>query len=74
MRVPGIALGQEVVDRIKKSADGEQEGVAIAVETVKSLRALPGVHGVHIYAIEWPEAVQLVVERAGLLPRPRVKE
>jgi methylenetetrahydrofolate reductase (NADPH) len=73
MRVPGIAMGQEVADRIKK-ADGEQEGIAIAVETVKSLRALPGVHGVHIYAIEWPEAVQLVVERAGLLPRPKVKE
>ena len=74
MRVPGIVLGQEVVDRIKKSDDGEQEGIAIAVETVKSLNALPGVHGVHIYAIEWPEAVPLVVERAGLLPRPKVKE
>jgi 5,10-methylenetetrahydrofolate reductase len=74
MRVPGVALGQEVIDRIKKAADGEQEGVAIAVETVKSLRALPGVHGVHIFSIEWPEAVPLVVERAGLLPRPKVKE
>lgn len=74
LRVPGIALGREVVDRIKKAADAEQEGMAIAVETVKSLSALPGVHGVHIYAIEWPEAVPLVVERAGLLPRPKVKE
>ena len=44
------------------------------MSTVKSLRALPGVHGVHIYAVEWPEAVPLVVERAGLLPRPKVKE
>ncbi len=74
MRVPGIALGQDVIDRMKKAADGEQEGIAIAVETVKSLSALPGVHGVHIYAIEWPESVPLVVERAGLLPRPKVKE
>jgi 5,10-methylenetetrahydrofolate reductase len=73
-RVPGVELGQEIVDRIKKTGDGEQEGIAIAVEMVKSLRALPGVHGVHIYAIEWPEAVPLVVERAGLLPRPKVKE
>lgn len=74
MRVPGVALGHEIVDRLKKAADGEQEGVAIAVEMVKSLRALPGVHGVHLYAIEWPESVPLVAERAGLLPRPRVKE
>ena len=74
VRVPGIALEKNVLDRLKQSADGEQEGIVIAVETVKSLRALPGVHGVHIYAIEWPEAVPLVADRAGLLPRPKVKE
>ena len=73
-RVPGVALSQEIVDRLKKAADAEQEGIAIAVEMVKSLRALPGVRGVHLYAIEWPEAVPLVAERAGLLPRPKVKE
>ena len=73
-RVPGIALGQEVIDRLKKAADGEQEGIAIAVEMLKSLRALPGVHGVHFYAIDWPEAIPLVAERAGVLPRPKVKE
>jgi methylenetetrahydrofolate reductase (NADPH) len=73
-RVPGVVLGPEVIDRLKKSADAEQEGIAIAVAMAKSLRALPGVHGVHLYAIEWPEAVPLVAERAGLLPRPKVKE
>jgi methylenetetrahydrofolate reductase (NADPH) len=73
-RLPGVTLGQEVIDRLKSAADVEQEGIAIAVEMVKSLRALPGVHGVHLYAIEWPEAVPLVAERAGLLPRPKVKE
>jgi 5,10-methylenetetrahydrofolate reductase len=73
-RMPGIVLVKEVVDRLKKAADAEQEGIAIAVEMVKSLRALPGVRGVHLYAIEWPEAVPLVAERAGLLPRPKVKE
>jgi methylenetetrahydrofolate reductase (NADPH) len=73
-RVPGVVLGEEIIDRLKKAADAEQEGIAIAVEMAKSLRALPGVHGVHFYAIEWPEAVPLVAERAGLLPRPKVKE
>ena len=73
-RVPGIVLVKEVVDRLKKAADAEQEGIAIAVEMVKSLRALPGVRGVHLYAIEWPEAIPLIAERAGLLPRPKVKE
>lgn len=73
-RLPGVALGQEIVDRLKKAPDVEQEGIAIAVEMAKSLRALPGVHGVHLYSIEWPEAVPLVAERAGLLPRPKVRE
>lgn len=31
-----------------------------------------GVAGVHIMAIEWEEAVQPIVEGAGLLPRPTV--
>jgi 5,10-methylenetetrahydrofolate reductase len=73
-RIPGVALGQEVVDRLKKAPDAEQEGIAIGVEMAKSLRALPGVHGVHLYSIEWPEAVPLVAEGAGLLPRPKLKE
>ena len=73
-RLPGVVVGSDVVERLKKAAEAEQEGIAIAVQMVKSLRALPGVSGVHLYAIEWPEAIPLVVERAGLLPRPKVKE
>src|SRR5437879_3067712 len=72
-KVPGLALGPEVHDRMKKAADAEAEGIAIAVEMVKALKALPGVRGVHLYAIEWPEAVGRVVEAAGLLPRPQAK-
>ncbi|MGH2473081.1 MAG: methylenetetrahydrofolate reductase [Candidatus Limnocylindria bacterium] len=72
-KVPGFALGSEVQGRMKKATDGEAEGIAIAVEMVKALKALPGVHGVHLYAIEWPEAVGRVVEAAGLLPRPDVR-
>ncbi len=72
--IPGIALPAAVLERIRGAADQEAEGVALAVETVRSLRALPGVNGVHLYAIEWPEGVVRVVEGAGLLPRPSVKE
>jgi hypothetical protein len=40
------------------------------VETISRLKALAGVKGVHIMAIEWEEAVGEIVERAGLLSRP----
>jgi 5,10-methylenetetrahydrofolate reductase len=72
-KVPGVSLGN-AADRIRKADDQEEEGVRLAIETVRSLRALPGVAGVHLYAIEWPEGVTRVVAGAGLLPRPRVKE
>jgi 5,10-methylenetetrahydrofolate reductase len=73
-KVPGIDLPDAIRARMKDSADGEAEGVAIAIEIVRELRALPGVNGVHLYAIEWPEAIALVARGAGLLPRPKVKE
>jgi methylenetetrahydrofolate reductase (NADPH) len=72
-KVPGLAIGPEVIDRLKKATDPEGEGIALAVEMVRALKALPGVRGVHLYAIEWPEAVGRVVEAAGLLPRPEVR-
>jgi 5,10-methylenetetrahydrofolate reductase len=71
-KVPGLALPDAIRARMKND-DGTQ-GVAIAIETVRELRALPGVNGVHLYAIEWPEAIALVARGAGLLPRPTVKE
>jgi methylenetetrahydrofolate reductase (NADPH) len=73
-KIPGVALGSEIVERMKAADDAEAEGVALAIEMVRSLRALPGAGGVHLYAIEWPEGVTRVVEGAGLFPRARVKE
>jgi methylenetetrahydrofolate reductase (NADH) len=73
-KIPGVALGSAVIERLRGSRDPEGEGVALATETVRSLRALPGVGGVHLYAIEWPEGVVRVVEAAGLLPRPTMRE
>lgn len=73
-KVPGFAVGADVVQRLSRATREEEEGVAIATETIRSLRALPGVNGVHIYAIEWPDGVAHAVEAAGLLPRPTVRE
>jgi len=73
-KVPGITISDAIRKRLRDAADAEAEGIAIAIETVRALRALPGVNGIHLYAIEWPEAIPLVVRGAGLLPRPTVKE
>ena len=73
-KVPGLSLGADATERMRKATREDEEGIAMATETVRSLRALPGIQGVHLYAIEWPEGVTRVVEDAGLLPRPTVRE
>lgn len=45
----------------------------ICVEQIQRLRKIEGVHGIHLMAIEWEDAVHTIVERAGLLPRPEAK-
>ena len=67
-KVPGLALGPAVIARLRKADDQASEGVALAIEMARSLRALPGVGGLHLYAIEWPEGVTKVVAGAGLYP------
>ena len=64
----------EIIDRLKgvPSSDQKKEGLNICVETIRQLREIEGVRGVHIMAIEWEEAVAQIVEGAQLLPRPAV--
>ena len=72
--VPGMDVPEEVINRMKGVAKKDQtkEGIAIAIETIQRLKAMKGIAGVHIMAIEWEERVPEIVEMAGLLPRPKV--
>ncbi len=74
--VAGMDVPEEIIKRMKSVAPKEQrqEGIRICVETIRALREIEGVHGVHIMAIEWEEVVPQLVEEAGLLPRPEVAE
>jgi methylenetetrahydrofolate reductase (NADPH) len=72
--VPGMDIPDELIERLKgvpKEKQGE-EGVKIAIEMIQEIREIPGVHGIHLMAIEWEEKVREIVEGAGLLPRPQV--
>jgi len=70
--VAGMDVPDEMIRRMKSVPAGEQrkEGLKIAAETIQALKDIEGVHGIHIMAIEWEEAVPQLVETAGLLPRP----
>jgi len=79
--VPGLDVPNEIVERMEKAGQGiedkkakaeafRQEGIQICVDLINDIRQIEGVAGVHIMAIEWEEAVPIIMEKAGLLPRP----
>jgi 5,10-methylenetetrahydrofolate reductase len=70
--VPGVEVPDEVIRRMKSAADPKAEGIAIAVELVQAVRAIPGIRGVHLQAIESEELLPEVIKSAGLLPRPQL--
>jgi methylenetetrahydrofolate reductase (NADPH) len=73
--VAGIDVPEELIKRLKGVAPAEQkkEGLKICVETIQALREMPGVHGIHIMAIEWEDVVPEIVSAAGLSGRPAVE-
>ena len=61
-------------DKRARSEAWKDEGITICIELIQQIRAIEGVAGVHIMAIEWEEAVRPITEGAGLLPRPAIDE
>lgn len=60
-------------DKKARSDAWQEEGINICIELIQQLKAVKGVAGVHIMAIEWESAVKPIVEGAGLYPRPEIK-
>jgi len=70
--VPGVYVPDQIIKRMEGTKSGKEEGLKIAVELIQQIREIKGVHGIHIMAVGWEDAVPQIVERAGLLPRPAV--
>ena len=70
--VPGMDVPEDLITRLKgvPKEGVADEGIKIAIETVQQVRAIKGVAGVHLMAIEWEEKVAELVQGAGLYPRP----
>ncbi len=67
-KVAGMDIPKEIIARMDgvDKKNQAQEGIKICLETIDELKELDGVHGVHIMAIEWEEAVGQIVEQAQL--------
>ena len=71
--VPGLSVPDATVKRMKQAEDAQEEGIKICVEQIEEFKEMEGIAGVHVMAIEWEQKVPIIVERAGLLPRPEVE-
>ncbi len=71
-KVPGVSVPDEIVTRMEDAKDAREEGLKICLEIIEQIKDIPGVHGVHIMAINWEDIVPTIVEKAGLLPRPLI--
>jgi methylenetetrahydrofolate reductase (NADPH) len=67
--VPGADVPDAVYQRMKAASDPAQEGYAIALETIRELKKINVVHGVHITALFWEEIIPSLVKEAELIPR-----
>ncbi|MGB9715169.1 MAG: methylenetetrahydrofolate reductase [Thermodesulfovibrionales bacterium] len=68
--VSGISVPDDIVIRMEEAKDAKEEGVKIATEIIDQIKEIEGIHGIHIMAVAWEDIVPVIVERAGLLPRP----
>lgn len=68
--VSGISVPDEIVTRMEEAKVAKEEGVKIALEIIEQLKEVNSIHGIHIMAVAWEDIVPVIVERAGLLPRP----
>ena len=72
-KVPEMDVPDGIIERLRKIRNKEEvaeEGIGIAVETIKQLRATEGVAGVHIMTLEREEIIPRICSAAGLYPRP----
>ena len=64
--VPGTDVPDVVYQRMKTASDPGKEGYVIALEAIRELKVLPGVHGIHLTALFWEEIIPALVKDAGL--------
>jgi methylenetetrahydrofolate reductase (NADPH) len=71
-RVAGMDVPESLIKRMGSvpKEKAPEEGIKICLESIAELRDTPGVHGIHLMAIEWEEIIAQIVSEAGLLPRP----
>ena len=65
--VPGVAIPDADIARLKGADDQKAEGRKMCVEMIQQVKEIEGVSGVHIMAYRQEESVPEIVDAAGIL-------
>jgi methylenetetrahydrofolate reductase (NADPH) len=66
-KVPGMRIHDDYIARMSQARDAQEEGIAVAVETIRALKNMRGVRGIHIMPSLWESVTPTIVKEAGLL-------
>jgi len=70
--VAGMSIPDELIKRMESAKEPKEEGIKICLEMIESIKNIDGVSGIHLMPIGWESITPVILERAGLLPRPKV--
>lgn len=70
--VAGMSIPDELIERMKAAQEPKEEGIKICLEMIEKIKNIKGVSGIHLMPIGWESITPVILERAGLLPRPKV--
>jgi methylenetetrahydrofolate reductase (NADPH) len=70
--VAGMSIPDELISRMESAEDAKEEGIKICLEMIEKIKGIEGVAGIHLMPIGWESITPVILERAGLLPRPEV--
>ncbi|MBK7480651.1 MAG: methylenetetrahydrofolate reductase C-terminal domain-containing protein [Bacteroidales bacterium] len=66
-KVPGVYLPDKILNRMEKAGDGaREEGIAIALELIASLKRKKGISGIHLMTLGGEDIIGRIVREAGL--------
>lgn len=69
--VPGVRIPDDLIARLTAAGDAKAEGRVICTETIRHMRSIKGVAGIHIMAIGHPRAVAEIADGSGVGPLHR---
>lgn len=70
--VAGMSIPDKLIKRMESVKEPKEEGIKICLELIQQIKKIKGIAGLHLMPIGWESIAPVLLEKAGLLPRPKV--